>query len=212
MKKSLLRLIGLEEFEEEEGYFLLQMIADTSNLSIDKIVSRMELLLKNNLRDLKEYTRIGQSVYLESIIERDEEIDKLYFLLSRQVTLSLKDSSYAEKIGIPQRAFLLPYFNYAKTLERLGDVFVSLARILQRGYSITEEQVELLEKAITCGITAFQRGDKSSKKELGKLYSSFFTQREELDLVGYLVGNTISLALDLLEARVDLEALLSVRK
>jgi len=66
--------------------------------------------------------------YLKSIIERDEELDKFYFLLSRQVALSLKSSSYAEKVGIPQRPLLLPYFNYAKTLERLGDVFVSLAK------------------------------------------------------------------------------------
>ncbi|AJB41173.1 MAG: phosphate uptake regulator PhoU [Thermofilum sp.] len=212
IRRSLLRLVGLEAFEEEENYFLLQMIADTSTISIEKIISRMELLLKNNLRDLEEYARTGHMQYLKSIIERDEELDKFYFLLSRQVALSLKSSSYAEKVGIPQRPLLLPYFNYAKTLERLGDVFVSLARILQRGQTVTEEQVEIIKKAVTCGINAFQRGDKVSKKELGKLYSSFFTQGKELTLITYLIGNVLSLSLDLLEARVDFEALTPVQK
>jgi phosphate uptake regulator len=212
IRRSLLRLIGLETFEEGEDYILLQMVADTSTMSIEKILSRMELLLKNNLRDLEDYIHTGQALHLKNIIERDEELDKFYFLLSRQITLSLKSSSYAEKVGIAQRPLLLPYFTYAKTLERMGDIFVSMARILLKGKEVTEEQVDLIKRAIEYGMTAFKKGDKNSKKELGKLYSSFFTRHQGHNLVGYLIGNMLSLSLDLLESRADLEALTPTQK
>lgn len=207
VRGSLARLVGLEVFEEGENYVQLQMVADTSTMSLERILSRMEILVKNDVRDLEDYYEEKDSSYLRSVVERDVELDKFYFLLSRQVALSLKSSSYAEKIGVKSRPLLLPYFNYGKTLERVGDVLVSIARALLAGESIAKSHLHTARRAVENGINVFRTGDKASKSSLVNLYSRYFSTTHRQSLVDYLVGNLLSLSLDMLESRIDLEAL-----
>ncbi|MEZ0345868.1 MAG: phosphate uptake regulator PhoU [Infirmifilum sp.] len=204
IRRTLKRLVGLEVFEEGSDYILLQMLADTASIEVPKILNRMEILILNSIKDLEEFANTGDTSYLKDIIERDEEIDKFYFLLSRQITLSLLYSWYPSKIGVQEKTLLLPMFNYGKTLERIGDVIVNIARI---AYTIdfTVEIVNLIRSAFENGVKAFKTGDEAAKLEITKTYREYFEKIQAFSLIDHLLGNIVSLVLDMLESRVELE-------
>ncbi|PLJ77976.1 MAG: hypothetical protein B7L53_02805 [Thermofilum sp. NZ13] len=204
IRRTLKRLVGLEVFEEGSDYILLQMIADASTVEIPKVLSRMEVLILNSIKDLEEFAATGDTSYLKDIIERDEEIDKFYFLLSRQVALSIMYSWYSSKVGVQDRTLLMPLFNYGKTLERVGDVIASLARIAHL-VDITKEHVQLIRTSFENAVRAFKTGDQEAKMEITKTYREYFDRFDPSSLLDHLLGNILSLALDMLESRVELE-------
>uniref|UniRef100_A0A7C3WUW9 Phosphate uptake regulator PhoU n=1 Tax=Thermofilum pendens TaxID=2269 RepID=A0A7C3WUW9_THEPE len=207
LRRTLSRLIGLEIVEEGADYVVLQMVTDAAAMSAERVLNRMEILVLNSLKDLDLYSRSGDTSILSDIVERDEEIDKFYFLLSRQVSQALKNPAYLRHIGVEDRPLLLPIFNYGKTLERVGDVLVGLARTAAY-VRIETEAVEAARKAVEAGIKAFHLGDETSKRKIVSLYTEYFSS-ERYSLVEHLIGNIISLSLDMLESRVELEVLLS---
>ncbi len=204
VRKTLKRLVGLEVFEEGSDYILLQMVADASSIEIPKVLSRMEVLILNSIRDLEEFVATGDASYLRDIIERDEEIDKFYFLLSRQVALSIMYSWYSPKVGVRNKALLLPLFNYGKTLERVGDVIASIARIAHL-VDISADHVQLIRSSFENAVRAFKTGEEEAKLEIMKAYRDYFSRFEPSSLLDHLVGNILSLALDMLESRVEME-------
>ncbi|MGC9107766.1 MAG: PhoU domain-containing protein [Infirmifilum sp.] len=204
IRKTLKRLVGLEVFEEGSDYILLQMLANTASTEVPKVLNRMEVLILNSIKDLEEFVRTGDMSYLKDILERDEEVDKFYFLLSRQVNLSILYSWYLAKVGIPNKTLLLPIFNYGKTLERVGDVIVNIARIAHI-VELSEEDIRVIHEAFEAGIKAFKTGDEESKLVITKTYREYFEKFESSSLIDHLLGNIISLILDMLESRVELE-------
>lgn len=204
VRRTLKRLVGLEVFEEGSDYILLQMVADASTIEVPKVLSRMEVLVLNSIRDLEEFARTGDTSYLRDIIERDEEVDKFYFLLSRQVALSIMYDWYSSKVGIEDKTLLLPLFNYGKTLERLGDVLVGIARIAHL-VDLTENHVNLIRSVFNAGVKAFKTGDEEAGREVLRLYREHFGKFEVSSLLDHLLGNILSLVLDMLESRVEME-------
>lgn len=204
IRRTLKRLVGLEIFEEGSDYIVLQMLADTASIEVPKVLNRMEVLILNSIKDLEEFFKTGDTSYLRDIIERDEEVDKFYFLLSRQINLSILHSWYLAKIGIQNRTLLLPMFNYGKTLERIGDVLVNIARIAHT-VELTEEEIKVIREVFENGVKAFKTGDENAKVEITKKYKGYFEKFESSSLIDHLLGNIVSLALDMLESRIELE-------
>lgn len=210
LRRTLSRLIGLEIVEEGADYIVLQMVTDAASLSAERVLNRMEILVLNSLKDLDLYARSGDASILADVVERDEEIDKFYFLLSRQVSLALRSPAYLKQMGVEDRPLLLPIFNYGKTLERVGDVLVGLARTAAH-QRIKVEAIETARRAVEAGIRAFHLGDEASKRSIVSLYTEYFSTTRD-SLIEHLIGNVVSLALDMLESRVELEVLRTGRK
>lgn len=211
VRKSLRRLIGLEIIEESSDYIALETIVDTSSMEMDKVLSRMEILVLNSARDLREYTVNREKDILRTIIERDEEIDKFYFLLSRQVNLSLKYTEYCEKVGVEDPSLLLPLFSYGKTIERIGDVIVSIARVAANS-GLARENAETILGAISSAISAFRNGGDKDMLKVTDTYQAFFSTYPMDTLENYLTGNILSLCLDIVESKIEIEALRAVKR
>jgi len=207
LRRTLSRLIGLEIMEEGADYIILQMVTDAAAMSAERVLNRMEILVLNSLKDLDLYLRSSDPSILADVVERDEEIDKFYFLLSRQVSLALRNPAYLKQMGVEDRPLLLPIFNYGKTLERVGDVLVSLARVAAHT-RVEVDAIETARKAVEAGIRAFHLGDEASKRSIASLYTEYFSGARH-SLVEHLIGNIVSLSLDMLESRVELEVLRS---
>ncbi|RLE75546.1 MAG: hypothetical protein DRZ80_02640, partial [Thermoprotei archaeon] len=90
VRRALLRLSGLEVVEESSDKLLLQVIIDESQIPIKKTLERMENIVRSMLADLKKSVIENNAKILESIVERDNELDKFYFFLGRQAVLAIK--------------------------------------------------------------------------------------------------------------------------
>ncbi len=208
IKKTLIRLIGFEIIEESADYVAVQSVLDPETLDIWRTLDRMEVLILNMIIDLKTYLTQRDTDYLISIIERDDDVDKFYFLLSRQVNLSLRNPSICEKVGLENVSHTVPIYSYGKTLERIGDVVVSIARNIKlNGEDINLKQVNMLEESLKNGIRAFRKGEIEAMRKVSYVYNTFFSQKPPKELTEMLLGNFLSLCIDLVEARIVLDAL-----
>ncbi len=206
------RLSGIEVVEEGAGYAILEVVLDHASLSFGKILNRMSSLVGESLGDLAAYAGGASPEVLDRVVARDDELDKFYFLLVRQASMCFRRPHLLRELGLSDAAEILPSLYYGKTLERMGDTLVQLAMYAkERGRRPDAALVEKLREALTLSSAVFREGDANAASRLVALHRSFFEGRSPGEVIGdpflSLAGNFLSLCLDVLDARVELEAI-----
>lgn len=177
LTRVLSKLSGLEVVEEDSGSVVLQSFLDVAHMRMDKTLERMETILKSMIKDLARAIEEQNQSILSSIIKRDDELDKFYSFLCKQVYISLKNQGTAEKIGFKYQSLILPYKAYGKCLEHMGDIICLLSRITDPKKA--RGNLPLLadfEKIFSRAVTAFKEGNTRAEKEVVEMYSNFLTK------------------------------------
>lgn len=211
VKRALWRLSGIEVVEEGKDYVILEVVLSPQNLSFPKILDRMEVLVRSSLDDLEEYAAGEGRALLSSIVERDDELDKFYFLLVRQASTCFRSPRMAGELGLDLQLEVLPILYYGKTLERMGDTLTQLAMYASEYERRVElGLVRLMREAFSCAVSSFRRGDEKAMRRLTLTHHDYF-RRSPRELLGdpvlSLTGNFLSLCMDAIDARVELSAL-----
>ncbi len=120
IKGMIRRLVGLEIMDEDAKSLTLQFLPEPSTLDPEKIVRRMGSLTRGMLRDAGEAVRADDGKLLSLIAERDDEVDRLYFLLVRAIRTATIDPELAERYRLTP-VECLDYRVLASFLEGLGD-------------------------------------------------------------------------------------------
>src|ERR1700730_11022019 len=84
LKAAVTKLVGLEIVAEDAKGMTMQFLPDPTALNPEKIVRRMAGLISGMLRDSGEGIRHDPSI-LALVGERDDEVDRQYFLLVRTI-------------------------------------------------------------------------------------------------------------------------------
>jgi phosphate uptake regulator len=137
-------LIGFEIVEADTSKILVQDILDTDEFTIEAGFKRLSSLVFLMFNDLIDSLRTSDSEAVNEIIARDEDVNKIFFLISKLFTsrLSLKKASKNDRLSLIE-AF---YYRLAATeLESVGDLIVEIARDLDRVNFSKEEVAKLLE-------------------------------------------------------------------
>ncbi len=129
-------LIGLEPFGETKDTITFRMLMK-GNRSLTESVERMHDLSMLSLKELIEDMGSHQSnkTILDGIIQRDNEIDKFYFLILRQ----LSSMSGFEAIIWAQ---------IAKSIERISDHVETIAQLVKEGKEMKKEDIALFTQLI----------------------------------------------------------------
>jgi phosphate uptake regulator len=89
----------------------------------------MSLIAKLMLRDAVESLKNRDSALSEEIIKRDEEVDRFYLFLIRQLTMAVLNRSLIQEIGLTDPRDCLVYRVVSKSLERIADHATTIARM-----------------------------------------------------------------------------------
>ena len=113
-------LIGPEIIEETLDKIVLQDILNPAELSVKKSIRRMFMITsamqENAIRALKE----RDFDLAKDVMERDNEVDKLFLLVSKQFRMVMRDISIADKFDMSMEEHLdMRLASYP--LERIGD-------------------------------------------------------------------------------------------
>src|SRR5438093_10693616 len=92
--------VGSEIIEESRDELIVQCLSTYGDLPVPKVISRMSLIAKLMLRDAVETLKNRDSALSEEIIKRDEEVERCYLLLIRQVTMAGVNRSLIQEIGL----------------------------------------------------------------------------------------------------------------
>jgi len=217
LRSALSRLSGLEVIEEASNYVVLQCMIDSYQVGLEKTLERMEVLVRSMLSDLLAVSKEFNAEILRGLVDRDNELDKFFFLLSKQVTLLLRRRDAGVRLGVESPVLALPYKSYGRCLEEMGDVLTSLARYcLSKKVGIDKELVDLMRQAFSNAIRTFKTGDAKYGKRVSYAYTEFFDDYAERggmgDYVVMCVGRFLGLCVDVVEARIELDALMMSEK
>lgn len=127
IKGALNRLVGVEVMEEEPSRIVLQCLLKPSAFTPSQILRREYVLSSSMYKDaVKAF--LGADVKLaESIPPRDEEVDRLYFLLVRLLRSIILNPRMSEKLNI-SLIDCLDYRLIASIIENIADQAAQLAR------------------------------------------------------------------------------------
>jgi phosphate uptake regulator len=126
VKTAVGSLIGLEIVEESYSQIVLQCLLEPSGFPPEKILRRNYAIVAGMNRDAANSFINGDLQLAKSVIARDDESNRLYFLLVRILRTIIQAPSLSEKLGItPIECF--DYRLAASLIEAIGDACVQVA-------------------------------------------------------------------------------------
>jgi phosphate uptake regulator len=129
IKDSASRLAGLEIINETSDTVLLANLSVPVDLSVGDVMRRMHQIGSSMLVDAVESLVARDEGLSKNVIERDDALDRLYFLLIRLLKMAVRDLRMAEKMGVrPTQCLDLRFA--ASMMEKIGDKSVEMCELL----------------------------------------------------------------------------------
>ena len=122
--------IGLEILEESESFIVIKDLMDQGEIKPAKSVERMKVLVRNMLNDVLDALEEKNPKIIEAMSERDREVDRLDWLISRQVSIHQKDITISRRMGM-DLCEITRCGSVSRSVERIGDHAVLLASNLR---------------------------------------------------------------------------------
>ncbi len=120
-------LLGYEIIDEKESAIFVQDLLNPSELPTKKALKREYFLASSMHKDLTEAVSSGSFSLASDIIARDSEVDKLYFLIVRQLRSALQNTGFAERVGVTPLE-CLDFRIVAKNVEEIADSVEAASR------------------------------------------------------------------------------------
>jgi len=121
--------VGSEIIEESKDELIVQCLSSYGDLPAPKVISRMSLIAKLMLRDAVDSLKGRDPAMAEEIVRRDEEVDRFYLFIIRQLTMAVLNRSLILEIGLSDPRDCLVYRVVSKSLERIADHATTIAKM-----------------------------------------------------------------------------------
>lgn len=220
-------VIGPEVIEESRNSLVIQDLSDPSELSTEKCLRRMHLIVRAMLEDAITSLRTSAPTLAHDVTQRDQDVDRLYWMVSKQHHLA-----HSLPPGANNGAFAQGASNHrlvAKLLERIGDHAARIAGtfpILGERKVVDPKMFKELEEANASGVAILDKAfnalvtgnidlaneaidDRAHHQKLVDALSHRAATRkgEELLALGTVVdsiGRTANYGADIAETAIDL--------
>jgi len=129
IRNSMRRLVGMEIIEESASKITMQFLLDNSTLNPEKILKRMSSIALGMYDDVSNGLISDDKSNLQTLSNRDVEVNRQYFLLVRLIRSALVDKRLANVFNL-ENIDVLDYRVAANLLENAGDTIVELANLI----------------------------------------------------------------------------------
>jgi phosphate uptake regulator len=177
IKLAMRKLVGLEIVDENGSNIISQFLLDANTLDAEKILRRMSSIVAGMYKDTLLGIRKKENGSEKSIVSRDDEVDRQYFLLVRLIRSAMMDQKLASKLNL-SNIDILDYRIAANHLESAGDYITDFAAALPiiSHDNLIEEIIQaasLIEKMQEKSIAGFINKNRDESNEVIKIYSKF---------------------------------------
>jgi phosphate uptake regulator len=228
VKKTVSRLVGLEIVEEDYSKIVLQCLLEPSSFPPDKILRRGYTIAAGMHRDVVNALVNGDVHMAKSVIARDEEVNRLYFLLVRILRTIIQNPSLSEKLGV-QPIECLDYRLAASLVETIGDECVrtalkvadlkgteltdDLKRLIVEFHSISFEAHENALKAFFTGDIVLAEEVRGMREKIEKATNAIekSAKGQSLDVMSHILP-AVSTLQQIYEHSVDIADLVMPKK
>jgi phosphate uptake regulator len=129
VRGSMRRLVGMEIIDEDATNISVQFLLDETSINPQNILKRMSSIALGMFSDVVLSLKSGDKTNLQTIANRDAEINRQYFLLVRLIRSTIMDTRLAGIFNL-ENIDILDYRIAANTLEIAGDTVVELSQSL----------------------------------------------------------------------------------
>lgn len=140
-------MIGPQIIDESLTSISFKDMLDASDFSMSKAVKRMQLItldmLKESMKMLKDGKGRGEDMNF-----RDDEVDKLNWMITKQYYRILRDALFADKLNMTARE-AMSYLLIARSVERMADHALKInsnAQELNGGIVIAKELEDMVQR------------------------------------------------------------------
>jgi phosphate uptake regulator len=119
--------IGQEIVEETDINILVKDILNPAEMPFDRTIKRMHIIVKGMHEDVMTAIQRNDKQLIEDVLSRDNEVDRLHWLIARQHNIILQNVSFAEKMGITIE-LATTSFLISRIIERIGDHIIKIAK------------------------------------------------------------------------------------
>lgn len=206
--------IGQEVSEQTDRLVVIKDLLNPGEMPFENVISRMQVIVEEMLRDSVLAMKSRDRDLAEDVISRDRDVNRLYWLISRQYNLLLRNSSLSREMGTNVE-MALHYLQVARVMERAGDQVVKIAenvitlmyismerKMLDIIQSLSVEADGIFESSVR---SFFNRDMKLTNENLARVkrfadrcnkasHELFDADRPGIVHVGYIVENLKRLA------------------
>ncbi len=130
VRRTVAHVLGMTVVEEESGGIEVQNFVDPGKYQFHRLMSQVVRMLRTELETCRSVLTGGSRAALQQIGPMEDEIDRFYLLMVRQLLLSSDDFQIARDIGVESHHYQIGYRLIAKVLEVTGDLVAGVAREL----------------------------------------------------------------------------------
>ena len=163
------KLVGVEIIEESSAGILTQCLSGYVDLPLKKAFERMSIIAGGMLTDSVVVLQGGGSELAREVIDRDDEVDRFYHFLLRQLNIAVRDRSVIQEIGLASTRDCLGYRLAVKSAERVGDHAAAIAGQAERLTGLSEGSAKRVQDMATMSRKVFDSSISSLLRLDGKL-------------------------------------------
>ena len=201
IRNSMRRLVGMEIIEEDASHINMQFLLDATTLNPSKILKRMSSIALGMYDDVLNGLISDDKSNLQTLSNRDVEVNRQYFLLVRLIRSTLVDKRLSNAFNL-ENIDVLDYRVAANVLENAGDSIVELSDFIfnfslskefsKKIYDVVKDFNKLAEKSID----AFTKPDRLLAIEAISMHKQY---EKKLSLLRTTLGNKKQIPLDFLD-------------
>jgi phosphate uptake regulator len=166
IRNSMRRLVGMEIVEEDSSNINVQFLLDAATLNPEKILKRISSIALGMFNDVSQGLISDDRSNLQTLSNRDDEVDRQYFLLVRLIRSTISDKRLASAFHL-ENIDVLDYRIAANILEKTSDTLVEIANSitnttlskndLKKIYELTKDIEQIHQKSIDAFIEQNRR-------------------------------------------------------
>jgi len=185
-------LIGIEIVEDTDDSIVLEIMVDYKRMMTMQLLQRMFAINRSMLLDLGKALGTRDMGLAKDVIVREREVDRLYFLVVRQLKSAVEHQQIAEKLGIKYQRDCLGYRIIVKVLERIADHIENIATSYIR-LSETQKELKLDEfiKLNNNTIAIFEKSVNSLFSRNISLAEKIFQELKEVKKIHSDISNRL---------------------
>ncbi|WAC05091.1 MAG: AbrB/MazE/SpoVT family DNA-binding domain-containing protein [Methanoregula sp.] len=150
--------IGQEVVEENDMVITLKDLLNPSEMPFANTIKRMFVIVKAMHEDAITAIRTGNQSLAADVTARDNDVDRLHWLIARQTHMILSNVALSKKMGITSGT-AVHYFVISRIIERIGD---HAERIVDNAQAILTKDIdpaiiEKIAKASELSVGIFDR-------------------------------------------------------
>lgn len=130
VRRTVSHVLGMTVVEEESGGVEVQNFVDPGRYQFHRLMSQVVRMLRTELETCRDVLAGGGRSALQQLLPMEDEIDRFYLLMVRQLLLSSDDFQVARDIGVESHHYQIGYRLLAKVLEVTGDLVSGVGREL----------------------------------------------------------------------------------